>query len=73
MAWLEDVGDFVRSQPGVKACRALVLRDIIALNNMGEAETENMISEAAYPKIPAVTNSDAKNPAFRKYQSRIVA
>jgi hypothetical protein len=61
MAWLEDVGYFVRSQPEVKACRTLVLRDMIAVNNnTNEAETENMINEAANPRfrsLPTLTPS----------------
>lgn len=50
---LEDIGDWVRRLPGVRACRTLVLLDITPVNIMGEGEMEKMTLAVAHPPIPS--------------------
>jgi Lrp/AsnC family transcriptional regulator, leucine-responsive regulatory protein len=49
-ARLEDIGNWIRTQPGVKSCRTLIALDVIPVNVMDEKEMEQMVLEVAQPQ-----------------------
>ena len=48
-AKLEEITNWVRSQPGVKTCRALILLELIPINVMGEEEIARMMTPIPIP------------------------